>query len=117
MSDGSAYIRCLDPATLQEVRRIYVHEGNLPVTQLNELECVHDETYANVWHSWRIARISAKDGAVLGWIDCAGIISPAELHDPEAVLNGIAYDSKKDRLFVTGKLWPKLFEIELVPKK
>ena len=117
MSDGTAYIRCLDPVSYTETRRIKVHDGNVPVTQLNELECVRGEIYANVWHSWRIARISPEDGSVLGWIDCRGIIAPEELHDPEAVLNGIAYDAMGDRLFVTGKLWPKLFEIRLIPKK
>lgn len=117
MTDGSAQIRCIDPATLTEKRRITVHDGSAPVTELNELECVRGEIYSNVWHSWRIARISPSDGAVLGWIDLSGIISPDELHSPEAVLNGIAYDAMGDRLFVTGKLWPKLFEIELIPKR
>jgi glutamine cyclotransferase len=117
MSDGTEYIRCLDPASYTETRRIKVHDGNVAVTQLNELECIHGEIYANLWHSWRIARISPDDGSVLGWIDCQGIIAPEELHNPEAVLNGIAYDSMGDRLFVTGKLWPKLFEIRLARKK
>ena len=116
ISDGTAYIRCLDPLSFNEVRRILVHDGNSPVAELNELEYVRGEIYANIWHSWRIARISPADGAVVGWIDCTGIIAPEELHDREAVLNGIAYDSMGDRLFVTGKLWPKLFEIKLVPK-
>lgn len=117
MSDGSAYIRCLNPVGFTETRRILVHDGKSPVTGLNELECVRGEIYANVWHSWRIARISPADGSIMGWIDCKGIIAPEELHDPEAVLNGIAYDPMRDRLFVTGKLWPKLFEITLTRKK
>jgi glutaminyl-peptide cyclotransferase len=117
MSDGSAYIRCLDPVSLAEVGRILVHDGKTQIKELNELECIRGEIYANVWHSWRIAKISPADGSVVGWIDCNGIISSEELHDPEAVLNGIAYDSMGDRVFVTGKLWPKLFEIKLVPKK
>ena len=116
MSDGTAQIRCLNPVSLSETRRITVHDGNQPVTELNELECVRGEIYANVWHSWRIARIAPSDGSVLGWIDCTGIIASAEIPNPESVLNGIAYDSMGDRLFVTGKLWPKLFEIQLVPK-
>ncbi len=116
LSDGTAQIRCLDAGTFAETRRINVHDGSTPVTELNELECVRGQIYANVWHSWRIARISPSDGAVVGWIDCSGIISSNELHDPEAVLNGIAYDAMGDRLFVTGKLWPKLFEIKLVPR-
>jgi glutaminyl-peptide cyclotransferase len=117
MSDGTAQIRCIDPVSLSETRRITVHDGNQPVTELNELECVRGEIYANVWHSWRIARIAPADGSVLGWIDCTGIIASPEIPDPESVLNGIAYDSMGDRLFVTGKLWPKLFEIQLVPKR
>lgn len=117
MSDGTAQIRCLDPVTLAEQRRITVHDGSAPVTELNELECVRGEIYANIWHSWRIARIAPSDGAVVGWIDCKGLISPEELQSPEAVLNGIAYDSMGDRLFVTGKLWPKLFQIKVVPKR
>lgn len=116
LSDGTAQIRCLDPVSLSETRRITVHDGNTPVTMVNELEYVRGEIYANIWHSWRIARIAPSNGAVVGWIDLSGIISKGELHDPEAVLNGIAYDSMGDRLFVTGKLWPKLFEIKVVPK-
>ncbi|HEX4748273.1 MAG TPA: glutaminyl-peptide cyclotransferase [Bryobacteraceae bacterium] len=117
MSDGSSQIRCLDPNTLTETRRIDVHDGSAPATELNELECVRGEIYANVWHSWRIARIRPSDGLVVGWIDLSGIISPQELTSPEAVLNGIAYDSMGDRMFVTGKLWPKLFEIKVLPKR
>jgi glutamine cyclotransferase len=117
MTDGTAQIRCLDPLTLIETRRITVHDGSTPVTELNELEWVRGEIYSNVWHSWRIARIAPATGSVVGWIDLSGIISPDELHDPEAVLNGIAYDAMGDRLFVTGKLWPKLFEIKLVLKR
>jgi len=117
MSDGSAYIRVLDPNSLTEKRRIFVHDGTSAITELNELECVRGEIYANVWHSWKIARISSATGSVLGWIDCTGIIAPDELHSSEAVLNGIAYDSMGDRLFVTGKLWPKIFEIRVFPKK
>ena len=117
MSDGSAEIRVWDPATLKEIRRITVKDGATPVTQLNELERVKGEIYANVWQTDRIARISPVDGKVLGWIDLTGIISKAERPDPDAVLNGIAYDAAGDRLFVTGKLWPKIFEIKLVQKK
>jgi glutaminyl-peptide cyclotransferase len=117
MSDGSADIRVWDPATLKEVRRITVKDAGKPVTQLNELEWVKGEIYANVWQSDRIARISPVDGKVLGWIDLTGIIAKSERQDPDAVLNGIAYDPMGDRLFVTGKLWPTIFEIKLVPKK
>jgi glutaminyl-peptide cyclotransferase len=77
---------------------------------------VRDEIYANIWQSDRIARISPSDGKVLGWIDLSGILPLAERSDPNAVLNGIAYDSAGDRLFVTGKFWPKIFEIKLVAR-
>ena len=117
MSDGTAQIRCLDPLTLTETRRLTVHDANAPVTMVNELEWVRGEIYANIWHSWRIARIAPSDGSVVGWIDLTGLISREELRDPEAVLNGIAYDAMGDRLFVTGKLWPKLFEIKVIPKR
>jgi glutamine cyclotransferase len=116
MSDGTSQIRCLDPLTLSEQRRITIHDGDQPVTMVNELECVRGEIYANIWHSDQIARIAPADGSVTGWIDLAGLISKQELHDEEAVLNGIAYDSMGDRLFVTGKHWPKLFEIKVIPK-
>ena len=88
-----------------------------PIDKLNELEYIHGEIYANIWYSDRIARISPATGAVLGWIDLTGLLPAAERTNPEAVLNGIAYDAAHDRLFVTGKLWPKLFEIKVVPKK
>ena len=117
MSDGSSQIRVWDPATLKEVRRITVKDGNQPVTELNELEFVKGEILANVWQTDRIARISPADGKVLGWIDLSGILPKSERSSSDAVLNGIAYDAASDRLFVTGKLWPKLFEIKLVPKK
>jgi len=114
MSDGTAQIRCWDPATLRETRRIDVHDGTSPVQRLNELEFVRGEIYANVWTTDRIARISPADGRVLGWIDLSGLLSPAERQRAD-VLNGIAYDAAGGRLFVTGKLWPKLFQIEVAP--
>src|SRR5580704_4621399 len=116
MSDGTAQIRCWDPVSLQEKRRITVHDGPRAVPLLNELEYVRGEIYANVWQSDRIARISPADGKVLGWIDLTGILSDADRAEPVDVLNGIAYDSLSDRLFVTGKLWPKLFEIKIAAK-
>jgi glutaminyl-peptide cyclotransferase len=116
MSDGTAQIRCLDPGTLQEKRRFTVHEGEVKVAQLNELEWVRGEIYANVWGTDRIVRISPVDGRVLGWIDLAGLL-PADDRTAETdVLNGIAYDPVAGRLFVTGKLWPKLFEIRPIRK-
>lgn len=115
MSDGSPVLRFFDPRTFREIRRLsVVDENGQPVLDLNELEYVRGEIYANVWHTDRIARISPRSGRVLGWIDLSGLMDKSELSDPEAVLNGIAYDSRFDRLFVTGKLWPRLFEIKVV---
>jgi glutamine cyclotransferase len=116
MSDGSSQIRLWDPMSLKEIRRITVKDGALPVTELNELEFVRNEIFANVWQTDRIARISPADGRVLGWIDLTGLLAKAERPEADAVLNGIAYDSASDRLFVTGKLWPKLFEIKVIRK-
>jgi glutaminyl-peptide cyclotransferase len=113
MSDGSEQIRVWNTSTLQEMRRIRVHDGDRAIDSLNELEFVHDEIYANVWQTDRIARIDPADGHVTGWIDLSGLLSAEEQLSAD-VLNGIAYDSRNDRLFVTGKLWPKLFEIQLV---
>lgn len=114
-SDGSAKLRFFDPATFHEVRHIVVTDHGRKVTQLNELEYIHGQIYANIWHSDRIARISPATGNVLGWINLAGLLPPGERSDPEAVLNGIAWDPVHNRLFVTGKLWPKLFQIQVVP--
>jgi glutamine cyclotransferase len=116
MSDGSAELRVLDPATLAERRRISVHDGDNPITELNELEFVDGEIYANVWQADRIARISLRTGQVTGWIDLTGILSSMYRREPNAVLNGIAYDPDHKRLFVTGKLWPSLFEITVIKK-
>jgi glutamine cyclotransferase len=115
MSDGSAVLRFLDPHTFREIRKLPVRDENgNPVLDLNELEYIRGEIYANVWHTDRIARISPRTGKVLGWIDLSGLMDKSQLADSDAVLNGIAYDSRFDRLFVTGKLWPKLFEIRVV---
>ncbi|HUX43288.1 MAG TPA: glutaminyl-peptide cyclotransferase [Terracidiphilus sp.] len=115
LSDGTATLRILDPVTFRELRRINVRDHGKPVTQLNELEWIHGQIYANVWHSNRIARISPATGNILGWIDLTGLLPAYERSSPEAVLNGIAWDAVHDRLFVTGKLWPKLFEIQVIP--
>ena len=117
MSDGTSEIRVLDAGTFRERRRIKVHDGATPIEQLNELEFVEGEIYANVWQTDRIARISPKTGTVIAWIDLAGILSPMYQRQADAVLNGIAYDARKKRLFVTGKLWPSMFEIRVVPKQ
>jgi glutamine cyclotransferase len=116
-SDGSASLRFLDPETFHELRRITVRDHGRPVTQLNELEYIHGEIYANIWYSDRIARISPATGRVLGWIDLTGLLPKADRPSPGAVLNGIAYDQAHDRLFVTGKLWPRIFEIKVVPRQ
>ena len=87
-----------------------------PVKNLNELEYIRGEIYANVWETDRIARISPRTGKVIGWIDLSGIMDKSKLTDPDAVLNGIAFDAKSGRLFVTGKLWPKLFEIRVISR-
>jgi len=115
MSDGTAEIRVLDGETLAEKRRFTVRDGAKPVDQLNELEYVEGELFANVWQSDRIARISPETGQVKGWIDLTGLLSPIYRREGGAVLNGIAYDPIHKRLFVTGKLWPKVFEIRLLP--
>lgn len=115
MSDGTSYLRFLDPKTFLETRRIHVTTpSGEEIPDLNELEYVGGEIYANVWHSDRIARISPKTGKLLGWIDLTGLRDQSTTANPDAVLNGIAYDAKDNRLFVTGKLWPKLYEIKVV---
>jgi glutaminyl-peptide cyclotransferase len=113
MSDGSAFLRFLDPATQKELSRIEVKDAGMPVGNLNELEYVKGEVLANVWQTQRIARIAPKTGRVTGWIDLEGLMTAREYQAAD-VLNGIAYDAAGDRLFVTGKLWPKLFEIALI---
>jgi glutamine cyclotransferase len=116
MSDGTSEIRVLDSDTLAEKRRFTVRDGDAPIDQLNELEFVDGEIFANIWQTNRIARISPKNGAVVGWIDLSGLLSPIYRLQPGAVLNGVAYDPDRKRLFVTGKLWPNIFEIRLVLK-
>jgi glutamine cyclotransferase len=115
MSDGTATLRFLDPATFDTTRRVQVTENGSPVTGLNELEMVRGELWANVWTKDLIARIDPQTGALLGWINLAGLL-PAELRSGNVdVLNGIAYDAASDRIFVTGKRWPRLFQISLRP--
>ncbi len=123
MSDGTAELRFLDPDTLRETHRIKVVAGGEPVKQLNELEWVDGEVFANIWQTDRIARIDPKTGQVVGWIDLSGLLRTGsggprrEDADPNVdVLNGIAWDAATHRLFVTGKFWPKLFEIKLVKR-
>jgi glutaminyl-peptide cyclotransferase len=118
MSDGTASLRVLDPKTLEQKRRIPVTAEGKPVDQLNELEWVDGVIYANIWQTDRIARIDPANGHVLGWIDLSGLLaSQGFMVGHPDVLNGIAYDAKGRRLFVTGKMWPWLFEIRLKAKK
>lgn len=115
MSDGTSTLYFLDPETFNEIGRIQVSDNDGPVSRLNELEYVQGEIYANVWQTDYIARISPTTGNVIGWIDLEGLLSPEDLGEAVDVLNGIAYDVQNERLFVTGKLWPKIFEIVLIP--
>ena len=113
LSDGSNRIKFIDPGDFRVSKTITVLDGKTPIDQLNELEYVQGSIYANVWHDDRIAIIDPQNGHVTGWINLAGLIPQSELQDPEAVLNGIAYDQANDKLYVTGKLWPRLFEIKI----
>jgi glutamine cyclotransferase len=113
MSDGTADLRFLDPETLLENRRLRVVDGARAVAGLNELEFVGGQILANIWQTDEIVRIDPRTGHLTGRVDLTGLLSLAERRGEEDVLNGIAYDAATDRLFVTGKLWPKLFEIRL----
>jgi len=112
MSDGTPTLRFLNPATLAETGRVRVLDGATAVDDLNELEVVKGEIFANVWLTDRIAVITPSTGKVIAWLDLWGLMPG--LADANAVLNGIAYDAARDRLFVTGKLWPRLFEIRVI---
>jgi glutaminyl-peptide cyclotransferase len=113
MSDGSATLYFWDPATFRAVDSVNVYDLNGPVTRLNELEYIEGEIFANIWQTDRVVRIDPITGQVLGWLDLSGLLTPEERATAD-VLNGIAYQPAGERLFVTGKLWPKLFEIRLV---
>jgi glutamine cyclotransferase len=116
-SDGTDTLRFRDPNTFTEIRHIVVKDGTTKIDQLNELEYIKGEIYANIWHSDRIARISPLDGHVISWIDLTGLLPEDQKVNAESVLNGIAYDKQNDRLFVTGKQWPTIFEIKVIPPK
>jgi glutaminyl-peptide cyclotransferase len=116
MDDGTAQLRFLDPETLNEQGRLTVTDNGRPVDQLNELEWVKGEIYANIWKTNRIARINPVNGKVVGWIDLTGLVNPADRTPDQDVLNGIAYDAQHDRLFVTGKNYAKLYEIKLIKR-
>jgi glutamine cyclotransferase len=113
MSDGTSTLRVIDPASLQEIDRIEVLDGDVPVPMLNELEYIDGQVWANVWKTDRIARIDPATGQVVGWVDLSGLLQGNDEGRRVDVLNGIAYDAGTGRIFVTGKLWPKLFEIKV----
>jgi glutamine cyclotransferase len=113
MSDGTPVLRFLDPETLVETGRVSVAASGKPIGNLNELEVVRGKVFANVWQTDQIVIIDPRNGMVTGRIDLEGLLTPKERNRSAGVLNGIAYDSAGDRLFVTGKLWPRLFEIRL----
>lgn len=116
MSDGTNQLRVIDPTNFSLVRTISVFNHGQPLMSINELEYVKGEIYANIWHSEKIVRIDPANGNITGWIDLAGLRPADVADDSDNVLNGIAYDEKEDRLFVTGKRWPKIFEIRLRKK-
>ena len=115
-SDGTATLSFLDPETYQVIETIAVTDQGAEVDQLNELEYIQGEVYANIWQTDKIVRIDPQTGTIRGWIDLAGILPEDSITPSTNVLNGIAYDAETNRLFVTGKNWPSLFEIRLVPK-
>lgn len=116
MSDGSSDLRILDPDTLRQVGTLHVTADGKPVPQLNELEWIKGQIWANIWQTNRIARIDPRSGHVVGWIDLSGLYDTGRTADPgDDVLNGIAYDAAHDRIFVTGKCWPWLYQIRIVP--
>lgn len=117
LSDGTSTIRLLDPQTLTQTGAIEVTAQGRPLTQINELEWIKGEIYANLWQTQRIARIDPKTGDVVGWIDCKGLLPAKDfIPDHTDVLNGIAYDPGTKRLWLTGKFWPKVFEVRLVKR-
>ena len=114
MSDGTSTLRFLETTRFQERRRLRVTDAGVAIERLNELEWVRGEIWANVWETDYIARISPKDGRIVGWINLKGLLGGSAVKlAQDAVLNGIAYDARQDRIFVTGKLWPRVFEIRL----
>lgn len=117
MSDGTDALYFLDPATLTATGSLRVRDGAAPVAQLNELEYINGWVYANVWQTDRVAKIDPATGRVAAWLDLSGLLTDEDRAEPVDVLNGLAYDAATDRLFVTGKLWPKLFEITLQPAR
>lgn len=117
MSDGSSKLSFLDPKTFRVWREVSVKLDGKPVNMLNELEFIEGEIFANVWHTEKIVRINPADGSVVGVVDLTNIYPKEDRRDPEHVLNGIAYDAEAQELFVTGKCWPKIYQIRLVRRR
>lgn len=117
MSDGTSTLRFLDPKDFSTLGHIEVYNDSIPINKLNELEYINGYIYANIWPTDNIAIIDPQNGRVAGWIELSGLLESQNWSGPVDVLNGIAYDAANNRLFVTGKLWPWLFEIELVVKE
>lgn len=113
MSNGTAVIDCIDPENFTVVRKINVHDENTEIGNLNELEFIKGEIWANIFQKDLIVRVSPVTGKVLGWVDLSLLYSLIPKHGNIDVLNGIAYDHNRDRIFVTGKLWPNIFEIKV----
>ena len=113
VSDGTSTLHFVDPLTMKEIKRIEIHENGVPVNRINELEYIKNKIFANIWLTERIAVIEPQSGEITAWLDLSGILDSIEIIQEINVLNGIAYDSEKDCLFVTGKLWPVLFEIKI----
>jgi len=114
LSDGTSFLRFLDPKDARVLKRLPVRDGGRPVERLNELEYVDGVIYANVWQTDRIAKIDAETGAVVGWLDGSPLRREVDLADPsQDVLNGIAYDREAKKYYLTGKRWPKLFEVKV----
>jgi glutaminyl-peptide cyclotransferase len=115
MSDGTSFLYFWNPHSFKEVKRVQVLDRGVPITMLNELEYIKGKIFANVYLTDKIVIISPETGRVTGWINLQGLLSAKDRTGKEDVLNGIAYDARKDRILVTGKYWPKLFEIRLIP--
>jgi glutamine cyclotransferase len=116
LSDGSSFLSFREPETFRETGRIQVTESGAPVPNLNELEYIRGEIWANVWQTDRVARIHPATGKVVSWVDFTGLRAEMERMGRVDVLNGIAYDGARDRIFVTGKWWPRIFEIKVIPR-
>lgn len=113
ISDGTSVLHFVDPLTMKEIKRIEIHKNGVPVNRINELEYIKGKIFANIWLTDWIVVIEPQSGKITAWLDLSGILDSLEIIQETNVLNGIAYDSEKDCLFVTGKLWPVLFKIKI----